>query len=77
MRYPRRTRFEIQLGRLLKIDQQWRRRDDRTVWTVAQIHRLDCVVDLRRDGTRILISFDALRRDWKWIAHTPRPKETA
>lgn len=64
----RRRRFEIDLGRLLRPGQQWRCRDDDTVWTVAQIHRLDCQAELRRDGHRRLVTFEQLRNDWKWIA---------
>lgn len=65
----RRRRFEIDLGRFLRIGQQWRCRADDTVWTVAQIHRLDCEVELRRDGQRReLVTFEQLRTDWKWIA---------
>jgi hypothetical protein len=73
----RRRRFEIDLGRLLRLGQQWRRRDDKTVWRVAQVHRLDCVAEMRRHDGRVLVTFDQLRTDWKWIATPPRYEEAA
>lgn len=64
----RRSHLEMQLGRFLRFGQHFRRRADGTVWVVVQIHRVDCVVVLRRGTERAYVSFLKLRDDFKWIA---------
>jgi hypothetical protein len=65
----RRSREVQRLGRFLRIGQEWRRRADRSVWTVRQIHRADGEVRLvNAHGDRTTASIEDLRTGWLWIA---------
>lgn len=73
----RRSRVEIKIGQLLKIGQRWRRLDDRTVWTVAQVHRKDCVAEMRCGARRDFVSFERLRCEWVLIVPATHQQEAA
>lgn len=68
----RRTPTDMRLGRFLCILQVYRHKQTGQRWTVKQIHRADCQVELEHDdGHRVCITFAQLRDDYNWIAPAP------
>lgn len=66
----RRSRREVELGRLLRIGQDWAKCGDLIVWRVRQVHRLDCMVELIADAHHVVrISFGELLRNWEPADH--------
>ena len=72
----RRSRLDVRFGRFLQIGQRWRRRADRAVGLVRQVHRADCLAELELDGRRVTVRFADLRRDFMWI-EDPKQEEAA
>lgn len=60
----RRSIPDIRLGKVIRVRQEWRRREDGSVWLVAQVHRYDADAVMQRDNERILVRFEHLRKEW-------------
>lgn len=63
----RRSRKDINLGRVIQVGQTWRCRTSGELWTVAQVHRFDCDAVMHQGGyqtRRITVLFEDLRKDW-------------
>lgn len=67
---PRRSKREMRMGEILAIGQEWAPAGELRVWTVRQVHRLDCQVVLESDADRKPVSFDDLRKYWEPRDHT-------
>jgi hypothetical protein len=74
---PGRTRLEMRIGAILRVGQEWALKGELDVWTVKQVHRIDCSVVLERPGvgtssTRIStrVSFTDLAKRWEPADHT-------
>lgn len=66
----RRSRLDVALGRQLAVSQTIPHRATGEVWEVAQVHRGDCHVELRRAGARQCIRFQQLRAEYDVAALT-------
>jgi hypothetical protein len=58
------------------IDQTWRRRRDKLLFTVRQVHRADRIAELAADGTRVSVTFTDLRRKWELVSDRATPPGT-
>jgi hypothetical protein len=58
------------------IGQAWRRRRDKRVFTVRQVHRADRIAELAADGARVSVTFTDLRRKWELVHDRATPPGT-
>lgn len=66
----RRSRRDIELGRALRIGQEWAKRGDLVVWRVRQVHRVDCTVEMIANAhRRVTVPFTELRKNWEPADH--------
>lgn len=52
------------MSHTITLGQCWRSEETGTVWSVAQVYRVDCVADLSYNGARIQVSFERLSTDF-------------
>lgn len=62
----RRSRADIALARKLRIGDRFEDQSWGDIWTVRQVHRADCTVELEREGRRRELTIARLRgRHWR------------
>lgn len=66
----RRSKRDLELGRVLEPGQLWLCVDSGVIWRVTQVHRQDCDVDLRHAGARASIPFSSLRAGYARVLDT-------